>query len=370
MARVALGMSGGVDSSVAAVTLLEAGHDVVGVTLRLGLDALHGRSCCGEDEALLARHVCSLLGIPHTVADVSGRFAAEVVAPFADAYARGETPNPCVTCNEVLKFASLHERATALGCEHISTGHYARVARISDGGLTVARARDPEKDQSYFLYRVPPHVLERTLFPLGEMLKPDVRAKAEANGLPNAGRADSQEVCFTDDHVALVTRMRPDAGIPGPIVSVTGEVLGTHVGIAGFTVGQRRGLGIGGSGEALHVVGIRAKTNEVVVGGREDLAITGVRLRDHVWRSRLRTLRAVARCRYRGMGHACEATLHGDGVSVTFDAPVERVAPGQSVVLYLDGTVIAGGIAAADPSPGDPGWSSDGPACRGVSQSG
>lgn len=339
-----VGMSGGVDSSVAALLLREQGHDVVGATLRLGIAELHGRQCCGEEASLEARRVASALGIEHVTIDVAARFASAVVEPFVDDYACGRTPNPCVVCNERVKFAALLERADALGCDRVATGHYARVIEDPDGLPLVARGKDAAKDQSYFLYRLGPLTLSRVLFPLGGMTKDEVRRVAMQAGLPVADREESQEICFADDYVALVARMRPDALAPGPIETQEGQVVGEHGGIARYTVGQRKGIGIGGPGGPRRVVSIDAQRNAVVVGGRDALLARRLVLSDPVWRSAESTLRCSAVVRYRARPVSCEARFDGERIAVELAAAHETTAPGQSVVLYDGDAVVGGGV--------------------------
>jgi tRNA-specific 2-thiouridylase len=335
-------MSGGVDSAVAALLLLEQGHDVVGATLRLGIAKLHGRQCCGEEAAIEARRVAGELGIQHVTVDVADIFAAEVVEPFADAYARGLTPNPCVVCNERVKFAALIERADALGCDEVATGHYARVVTGPDGRPSIARGADAAKDQSYFLYRLDAATLARVRFPLGDLTKGEVRRSAARAGLPVAARDESQEVCFADDHVALVARLRPEALRPGPIETSDGTVVGAHAGIARYTVGQRKGIGIGGPGGPWRVVAIDAERNAVIVGASASLLARRFVLSDAVWRPTSAAVRCFAVQRYRARPAACEARYDGSRIVIELEEPCETTAPGQSVVLY-DGAVVLGG---------------------------
>lgn len=344
MSRVLVGMSGGVDSSVAALLLLKQGHEVIGATLRLGVADLHGRQCCGEEAALEARRVADVLCIPHVVVDVAARFAYDVAEPFAEEYARGRTPNPCVVCNERVKFAALVERANALGCDEVATGHYARIVSGPDGRQLVARGADATKDQSYFLYRLDPATLARVRFPLGEMTKAQVRRVAAEAGLAVAERAESQEVCFADDHVALIERMRPEATRPGPIQTVDGAVVGTHAGIARYTVGQRKGIGIGGAGGPRRVIAINAERGAVIVGSPEDLLARWLVLSDAVWRLPGAEARCAAVLRYRARPLPCEARFDGANITVVLDEPNETTAPGQSVVLYDGDAVIGGGV--------------------------
>ena len=342
MSPIAVAMSGGVDSSVAAALLLEAGRDLFGVTMRLGLAELADRGCCGEEEVLLARRVCDALGIRHVVLDMAAEFASEVVEPFCAAYAAGLTPNPCVRCNERIKLGAFLERVKRLGAETLATGHYARLAR-ADGQAWLERGADVRKDQSYFLYRVPPESLAMLEFPLGDLTKQEVRALAEAQGLPTATRRESQEVCFTRDHAAFVTARRPEAGMPGPIEDAAGRMLGTHRGIAGFTVGQRKGLGLSGPEGPYRVVRIDAGRNAVIVGAGDALMREQVTLTESVWRL-LGSARVLAQVRYRGLPQPATATPSESGLSVQFDAPADVLAPGQSVVLYQGDRVVGGGV--------------------------
>lgn len=344
MARVLVGMSGGVDSSVAAALLLDQGHEVIGATLRLGIAEIHGRACCGEEGIAEARRVACALGIRHVVVDVAEAFERDVVTPFVEEYAAGRTPNPCVVCNERVKFAALLARSDALGCGFVATGHYARVVTTSEGSSLVARAADRAKDQSYFLYRLSDEALARSLFPLGGMRKSEVRARAAALGLPVAERAESQEICFVEDHVALVAARRPDAMRPGAIETRAGELVGSHAGIARYTVGQRKGLGIGGPGGPWRVCALDAERNVVIVGPPEALFARRLVLRDVVWRASDATARCSAVLRYRARPLLCEARVEDGAIAVTLDEPHEATAPGQSVVLYEDDAVIGGGV--------------------------
>jgi tRNA-specific 2-thiouridylase len=345
---VAVGMSGGVDSSVAAALLLDGGHDVVGVTMRLGLAEASGRACCGERDAYDARHVCDTLGIRHVVLDMSEEFSSAVLRPYTDALAAGTTPNPCVWCNERVKFGALVESVRRLGIEQLATGHYVRVVASPSGPL-LARGADRDKDQSYFLYRVAPTVLDRVLFPLGELEKPTVRRLAAERGLSVAHRPDSQDLCFADERDAIVRAACPDLFEPGPIIARDGRTLGTHSGLAHYTVGQRRGLGIGGA-ETLGVVALDVAANAVVVAPTtERTGATILRLVDIVWNLSETRSDVLAQTRYRTTPVPARAIRTDDGLSLDFQDKVTVVAPGQSVVLYNDDTVVGGGIAAIAP---------------------
>jgi tRNA-specific 2-thiouridylase len=343
MPEVAIALSGGVDSSVAAALLVEAGRDVVGVTMRLGLEAVDSGANNDADAVEGARRVCDTLGIAHVVVDVAREFRAEVVEPFCDAYASGRTPNPCVTCNQRIKFGVLAEQVRDLGATTLATGHYARLTR-DGGGTWLERAKDLTKDQSYFLYRIAPEVLDTLEFPLGELTKSEVRRMAAERNLPTAERRESQEVCFAKDHVDLVAAAHPEAVEPGPIEALDGTVLGTHRGIARYTVGQRKGLGVSGPEGPYRVVRIDAARNAVVVAPEGDALTSAVTLTSPVWRLGEGPTRVLARVRYRSTPEPAIATYGPSHIEVAFDAPTGPLAPGQSVVLYRGDRVGGGGI--------------------------
>jgi tRNA-uridine 2-sulfurtransferase len=344
VAHVFVAMSGGVDSSVAAALLLEGGHDVTGVTMRLHSSAADEIPCCAQDAVRDAQGVCDLLGIAHVTVDVRDLFEREVVGYFAEEYAAGRTPNPCIHCNETVKFSRLMSEVTARGAEYLATGHYARLVTDDEGVQWLARAKDPSKDQSYFLYRLTRPQMQRVLFPVGEYTKLQVREIAMRLSLPIAEKPDSQEVCFAPagEHAGVVRARHPEAFAPGNIVDVNGAVLGTHTGIANYTVGQRKGLGIGGA-EPLYVLEIDAATNRIVVGPRTGLAATHVIARDPIWYgAEEETILAMVRYRMQ----PAPARAHGGEtrLDVEFDEPVEGIAPGQAVVCYRDDLVVGGGV--------------------------
>ncbi len=341
MSRVWVAMSGGVDSSVAAALLVEAGHDVTGVTMRLLAEDSPG-GCCPSGSVRDAKRVAGMLGVPHYTLDMRDVFDSAVVEAFCDEYAAGRTPNPCIACNDVVKYGELLRRAVREGAEYLATGHYARVALDSSGSPWLRRGADPEKDQSYFLYRMTPAQLASALFPVGEMTKTEVRAIAAAKGLPNASRPESQEACFVPGDVRdFVRAHRPEAFLSGSVVDASGTVLGVHDGAVGFTIGQRRGVGIGG-GERRYVTGIRPSQGTIVVGDAEEL-LADVAVADHaVWRGTEEPRRVVAQVRYRGAAHPATARLEGGRLVVRFDRPVDSVAPGQAVVCW-DGDILLGG---------------------------
>lgn len=339
METVAVALSGGVDSSVAAALLAEAGRSVVGVTMDLGL---------GGDEIALARGVCEHLGIPHVVVDLAEPFQRLVVRPFADAYAAGLTPNPCVGCNEHVKFGLLARHVVHdLGASVLATGHYVRVERYPNGAAWLARATDRTKDQSYFLYRISAHVLDTLEFPLGTLTKAEVRAMAAERGLPTASRRESQEACFARDHVSLVAAAHPGAVQSGPIELADGTVIGTHRGIARYTVGQRKGLGVGGPDGPYRVVRIDAARNALVIAPEGEAAPQRLTLTDPVWHPGALPGAMSAQIRYRARSLPVVAAPVPGGIDVEFTSLGEVLAPGQSVVLYADDRVVGGGIVPA-----------------------
>jgi tRNA-uridine 2-sulfurtransferase len=343
LARVFVAMSGGVDSSVAAALLIEQGHDVTGVTMQLWPSGDAEGGCCSVAAVRDARRVCDLLGIAHYTLNFREAFESQVVSEFASAYARGLTPNPCIVCNDRLKFSDLLARVSVQGAEYLATGHYARVVRDTQGTPWLARGVDPAKDQSYFLYRLTPTQLDHVLFPVGELEKPAVRAIAERMGLHVAEKPDSQEVCFASagQHARLVGERHPEALIPGEIVTSRGDVVGRHSGFAGYTVGQRRGLGVSAA-TPLYVLAVDAKCNRIVVGEWEELAVTRVEANDVVWRGES-DQPVGAMIRYRMPAQAARATFSDGRLRVTFDDPIHGVAPGQAVVCYSRDLVIGGG---------------------------
>jgi tRNA-specific 2-thiouridylase len=351
--RIVVGLSGGVDSSLAAALLVEQGFDIVGVTLHL---AGSTSRCCSLDDADDARRVAERLGIRFFVANYQDEFRREVMEPFADAYLAGRTPIPCVACNQRFKFGRLLARARALGADAVATGHYARVARDpASGELRLLRARDLGKDQTYFLFDLGQSQLARIRFPLGELTKADVRERARALGLPTAEKPESQEICFVPDgdYAKVVEQIRPGAAPgSGEIVDGDGRVLGRHGGIHRYTVGQRRALGVSGS-ERLYVRALDAERERVVVAPEAGLAVGGARLEGVRWTGAppAAPIRAVVRIRYRHAGAAASIEPDADGgARVAFESPVAALAPGQAAVFYDGERVLGGGwIAGALP---------------------
>jgi tRNA-specific 2-thiouridylase len=349
MSRVVVGMSGGVDSSVAAALLVEAGHDVIGITMHL---AGSSSRCCSLEDADDARRVAERLGIPFFVANYTDAFRREVMEPFADAYLAGETPIPCVACNKRFKFDLLLARARALGAEHVATGHYARVSvDPKSGRYVLRRARDRQKDQSYFLYNLSQEQLACTLFPLGELDKESVRDHARGLGLATAEKPESQEICFVPDgdYARVVAELRPDA-LPGEgeIVDEMGARLGRHEGVHHFTVGQRRGLGLPAAGKR-YVTRIDAEANRVVVGDGTSLAhrqatATRVSWTDGIPPSGALRVEVRVRHRHEPMPATLSRTeADSELFCLAFDEPIRAVTPGQAAVFYQGDRVLGGG---------------------------
>ncbi len=351
--RIVVAMSGGVDSSTAAALLLDAGQEVVGVTLKLtdatGTSASIGGRCCGPRDIDDARATAAMLGFPHYVLDETAAFTRAVIDDFVAEHAAGRTPNPCVRCNEKLKFGPLLRFARAVGARRLATGHYARLVPGKDGAVpSLCRARDGEKDQSYFLFGVPPALFADVAFPLGERTKDEVRAIARRFGLPNAEKPDSQQICFIPDgdHKAFV-EARGGAGRPGEIVDEHGTALGDHTGTHRFTVGQRRGVPVD-DGHRRFVLRIEPSTGRVVVGPREALRTNVLQVSDVRWTSGRVPAAWPLRCGVQIRHHAAAAPAwvaapDGSGCAVDLDTPLAGVAPGQAAVFYDGDQVVGGG---------------------------
>jgi tRNA-specific 2-thiouridylase len=350
MARVVLAMSGGVDSSVAALLLKEQGHEVVGLFMRTGTHgaddrADHKKGCCSAIDAGDARRVADKLDIPFYALDFERDFD-RIIDYFADEYLAGRTPNPCVVCNSWLKFGRLWAYAGQLEADRIATGHYARVLHPR-GEAQLHRAADPEKDQSYVLYGIRREILSRLLFPIGEYRKEQVRVLARKAGLGVADKPDSVEICFVPggDHAKLIRERRPGAGVPGVFVDTSGAVLGEHDGIERFTIGQRKGLGYA-AGSRRYVLKIAPETNQVVLGDRDELLASGLLASRVNWLMEppVGELRCGAKIRYRHPpAPATAAVLYDGQVRVAFSEPQSAVTPGQAVVFYDGSRVLGGG---------------------------
>jgi tRNA-specific 2-thiouridylase len=335
-------MSGGVDSSVAAALLSEQGHDVTGVTLKLwGGESDSG--CCSVADVEDARRVAAQLGIPHYVFNFSDDFDRHVVEPYVDAYAAGRTPNPCVECNRTMKFGRVFDRARQLGFDAVATGHHARVVSVP-WGRAVARGRDTSKDQSYVLYMLGAHELSRTLLPIGELTKAEVRDRAAALGLRTAAKPESMDVCFITSGGREAFLGDRIARRPGAVFDTALGVVGHHAGVDAFTVGQRRGLAVA-TGTRRYVLDVDARTATVTIGSRDELLRDSVSIEAPVWSAGIAPDGDVL-VQSRAHGPAVAARL--DGSVLRFAEPQPRVAPGQVVACYDGDVLLGGGIAAAD----------------------
>ena len=349
-ARVVVAMSGGVDSSTAAALMVDAGYDVVGVTLQLydhGEAIGRKGACCAGQDIHDARRVAEALGIPHYVLDYESRFRESVMEEFANSYVRGETPIPCVRCNQTVKFRDLLGTAKDLNADCLVTGHYVRRVAGEDGG-EMHRAHDPTKDQSYFLYATTREQLDFLRFPLGDMTKSETRHHAERFNLPVAEKPESQDICFVPNgnYAKVIAKLRPGAWEPGDILDLDGNVIGQHEGIINFTVGQRRGLGVAAA-HPLYVVRIDPKRRQVIAGPKSALAKTELKVSAVNWIGPGAVppseRRVGVKIRSTSMPEAGVIRCNTDGWNVVFDEPQTGIAPGQAAVFYDGDRVLGGG---------------------------
>lgn len=353
--RVVVAMSGGVDSSVAAALMVRAGYDVVGMMMRLWTDdalggAEHNR-CCTPEQMSDARRIADKLNIPFYVLDTKDIFRSTVVQFFIDQHRDGYTPNPCLECNRHIRFDWLLNNALALDADYLATGHYARITQNAAGGWNLRRGLDAEKDQSYVLSVMGQAQLARTLFPVGEYHKHDVRALAEELGLNVAGKKDSQDLCFlgNSDYRDFLRLHAPDVMAPGPIVNTKGDWLGEHQGLANYTIGQRKGLGISSS-QPLYVLAMNPYKNTLVVGARDQLGRDRLIAENVNWvggAPPAKNFRADVKIRYRAEAQPAFIEVGGQGTfSVSFDAPQRDITPGQAAVIYQGDHCLGGGVIA------------------------
>lgn len=350
--KVAVGMSGGVDSSVAAYLLKEQGYDVIGITMQTWQDEdmaamAENEKCCGTSAVEDARRVADMLGIPYYVLDLKKEFKEHVIDYFVSAYGEARTPNPCIACNRYVKWGALLQKALELGCDYMATGHYAGIVKLENGRFALKKSASAGKDQTYALYNLTQDQLARTLMPVGKYDKAEIRKIAGQAGLPIADKPDSQEICFIpdDDYAGYIRRQSGKSFAEGNFIDLNGRVLGTHKGIIHYTIGQRKGLGLS-LGRPAFVVDIKPDTNEVVIGTNEDtfhMELTAEKLNLMSLSSIDGELQLRAKIRYSHPGAACKVRMISDDtVHCVFQEPVRAITPGQAVVFY-DGDIVVGG---------------------------
>lgn len=352
--KVAVGMSGGVDSSVAAYLLKEQGYDVIGVTMQIWqdedpLEMAENGGCCGLSAVDDARRVADMLGIPYYVLNFKREFKEHVIDYFMDEYMHARTPNPCIACNRYVKWEALLNRAMELGCDYIATGHYARICKLDNGRYALKKSATVRKDQTYALYNLTQQQLSKTLMPVGEYDKDEIRKIAEQIGLLVADKPDSQEICFIpdNDYASYIERETGRNFPQGNFVDLNGNILGKHKGIIHYTIGQRKGLGLS-LGTPAFVVDIRPDTNEVVIGTNED-TFSDRLLADKINFMSIPELagerNVTAKIRYSHQGAPCKIKMAGDDmIDCQFEEPVRAVTPGQAVVFYDDDIVVGGAV--------------------------
>lgn len=350
--KVVIGMSGGVDSSVAAHLLKEAGYDVIGVTMQIWqaedtCSVEENGGCCGLSAVEDARRVAADIGIPYYVMNFRNEFKENVIDYFVEEYLQGHTPNPCIACNRYVKWESLLQRSLEIGADYIATGHYARVVKLDNGRYTLKKSATSAKDQTYALYNLTQHQLSHTLMPVGEYTKDQIRAIAEKINLQVANKPDSQEICFVSDnnYAGYIEEATGQTPVPGNFVTVDGKVIGKHKGIIHYTVGQRKGLNLS-MGHPVFVVAIRPETNEVVIGNAEDVfsdRLTCNRLNFMTFEDLEGEMKVTAKIRYSHKGsEAVIKKIDDDTVECVFTEPQRAITPGQAVVFY-DGDYVVGG---------------------------
>lgn len=349
-----VGMSGGVDSSVAACLLQRSGYEVIGVTMQIWqeedpFDIEENGGCCGLSAVEDARRVAQALKIPHYVMDFRREFKSSVIDQFVDEYVRGRTPNPCIRCNRYVKWGALLEKSLGLGADYIATGHYARIRHLENGRYALQASATLEKDQTYALYSLTQEQLAHTLMPVGDYTKEEIRQIAREAGLPVAKKPDSQEICFVPDkdYAGFIDRTLEDPVPPGDFVNVRGEKIGRHKGITHYTIGQRKGLGLA-MGHPVFVAAIRPQSNEVVIGEHADILAPALRC-SHINLMACADIGegmpATAKIRYNHRGAACRLYKTGsDGAVCRFEGPQRAITPGQAVVFYQGDLVLGGGV--------------------------
>ena len=348
-----VGMSGGVDSSLAAALLKDQGYDVIGMMLRLWSDTGTHNRCCAPDAQQEARYIAGLLDIPFYVIDAQDQFYQAVVLPFIDGYTQGITPNPCLNCNRFVRWDFLLERAKVLGADYLATGHYARIHNTSTGTYQLLKSRDAEKDQTYFLHVLTQNQLSQTIFPLADLTKKQVRKLAEEYALPVADRPDSQDLCFVGqgDYRDFLRKSNPSSLKPGPIIDLDGKSLGEHPGLADFTIGQRKRLGIS-SPEPLYVIRKDLKNNTLIVGSREYLGQDEFNVDNVNWISGeepANPISANVKIRYKsGEVPSTITVTNSVSVHIQLDSPLPDITPGQAAVFYQNDVCLGGGIIRSD----------------------